>query len=50
MANTTLEPAGPKDAPPRAAKPTLAQALKNIFSSKDEGPDEAKVIARRRNL
>ena len=51
MANTTLEPAGPTEAPPKA-KPSLAQALKNIFS-KDSAPDatdESKTIARRRKF
>jgi len=48
MANTTLEPAGPAEAPSKA-KPSLAQAIKNIFS-KDPGGDDEKAIARRRKF
>ena len=47
MANTTLEPAG--SAPPPATKPSLAQALRSIFSKSEEA-DESKVIARRRKF
>jgi cytochrome b6-f complex iron-sulfur subunit len=48
MANTTLEPAG-SAAPPPKSKPSLAQALRAIFS-KDEDTDEDKIIARRRKF
>ena len=50
MANTTLEPAGPAEAPPKA-KPSLAAALKNIFSKDTpDAADESKIIARRRKF
>src|ERR1051325_4167824 len=52
MANTTVEPAGPGSggaAPPRPHKPSLATAIKSIFS-KDPDPDESRTIARRRRF
>jgi len=48
MANPTLEPTG-SAAPPPKPKPSVAQALRKIFS-KDEDSDEAKIIARRRKF
>jgi cytochrome b6-f complex iron-sulfur subunit len=48
MANTTTEPAGPA-APQPKSKPSLAVALKSIFS-KSEDPDESRSIARRRRF
>jgi cytochrome b6-f complex iron-sulfur subunit len=48
MANTTLEPAGPAEAPPKP-KPSIAAAIKNIFTN-EPGTDEGKAIARRRKF
>src|SRR5271166_2863261 len=47
MANSTLEPAG--TAEPQSTKPSLAKALKAIFS-KSEEPDETKAVAKRRRF
>ena len=48
MANTTTEPVGTV-APEPQPKPSLIQALKSIFS-KNEEPDEARTVARRRRF
>ena len=48
MANSTIEPAGPA-APKPKSKPSLAGAIKTIFS-KSEDPDESRAIARRRRF
>ena len=48
MANSSLEPAGSATAAP-PPKPSVAQALRNIFSNRED-PDEGKVIARRRKF
>src|ERR1035437_7000399 len=48
MANSTLEPAGSAPPPP-GTKPSLAQALRSIFSKSEEA-DQGKVIARRRKF
>src|SRR5271157_4966443 len=48
MANSTLEPPGAPGRQP-APKPSLAQALRSIFS-KTEDPDESRTIARRRRF
>src|ERR1044071_3504606 len=48
MANPTTEAAGAAEPKPKS-KPTLADALKSIFS-KNEDADEGKVAARRRRF
>src|SRR5262249_19724622 len=48
MANSTTEPAG-ASAPPPKSKPSLAQALRTIFSKTEEA-DENAVIPRRRRF
>src|ERR1051326_3051224 len=48
MANQPVEPAKPAEPKPQS-KPSLAQAIKSIFS-KSEDSDESRVIARRRKF
>src|ERR1039458_2519592 len=48
MANSTLGPSGAPGQQP-APKPSLARALRSIFS-KTEDPDESRTVARRRRF
>src|SRR5919197_3321 len=48
MANSNVEPGGAATPPPKP-KPSLASALKTLFSAQED-PDEARTIARRRRF